>query len=155
MRRTDREIKRFDQMLEILNSCDCCRIGCWDGENVYIVPLNFGYEVNNETLILYFHSAKEGRKIDLIKQHKTIGFEMDTRHELVEGATACGFSYRYQSIIGTGAVSMITDRTEKIHGLTQIMSHYSPKQHWNFSGQMIDLAAVMKVEVTEWSCKQH
>lgn len=142
-------------MLEILNSCDCCRIGCWDGKNVYIVPLNFGYEVNNETLILYFHSAKEGRKIDLIKQHQTIGFEMDTRHELVEGTTACGFSYRYQSIIGTGAVSMITDRTEKIHGLTQIMSHYSPKQHWNFSEQMIDLAAVMKVEVTEWSCKQH
>ncbi len=142
-------------MLEILNSCDCCRIGCWDGKNVYIVPLNFGYEVNNETLILYFHSAKEGRKIDLIKQHQTIGFEMDTRHELVEGTTACGFSYRYQSIIGTGAVSMITDRTEKIHGLTQIMSHYSSKQHWSFSEQMIDLAAVMKVEVTEWSCKQH
>lgn len=44
MRRKDREITSYDKMLEIMQSCDCCRIGLKDKDSVYILPLNFGYE---------------------------------------------------------------------------------------------------------------
>ena len=41
MRRKDREITSYDKMLEIMQSCDCCRIGLKDKDSVYILPLNF------------------------------------------------------------------------------------------------------------------
>ena len=62
MRRKDREITSYDKMLEIMQSCDCCRIGLKDKDGVYILPLNFGYEEKSGKLTLYFHGASEGKK---------------------------------------------------------------------------------------------
>lgn len=155
MRRKDREIKDFEKMISILDSCDCCRIGLVDGDEAYIVPLNFGYEQQNENLVLYFHSAKEGRKIDLINNQKSVSFQMDTKHKLVGGEAACDYTYFYQCIMGNGCISMIQDREEKIHGLNQIMGHYSENKNWEYKEAMLAHVAVMKLEVTKWSCKEH
>ena len=78
MRRKDREITSYDKMLEIMQSCDCCRIGLKDKDGVYILPLNFGYEEKSGKLTLYFHGASEGKKIDAdtllyIHDNKTAG----------------------------------------------------------------------------------
>ena len=67
MRRKDREVTDFSRMLEILYACDCCRLGLVDGGEAYIVPMNFGIAREDGNLVLYFHAAKEGRKIDLLK----------------------------------------------------------------------------------------
>lgn len=107
MRRKDREITSYDKMLEIMQSCDCCRIGLKDKDSVYILPLNFGYEEKSGKLTLYFHGASEGKKIDLIKQQNTASFEMDTKHQLVEADVACSYSYLYQSIMGKGKISLV------------------------------------------------
>ena len=92
---------------------------------VYIVPLNFGYEVKGDTYIFFFHGAKEGRKNNLIKQKPTVGFELDTNYVLNEADLACGYSARFQSIIGNGVVSIVSEIKEK------------------------------KLEVTKMSCKEH
>ena len=47
MRRKEREVTDYNKMIEILKSCDCCRIGLVDDKGAYIVPMNFGYEDNN------------------------------------------------------------------------------------------------------------
>lgn len=41
---------------------------CEEGE-VYIVPVNFGYDMKGKELTLYIHCAGEGRKIDLIRKN--------------------------------------------------------------------------------------
>ena len=110
MRRKEREVTDYNKMIEILKSCDCCRIGLVDGKGAYIVPMNFGYEDNNGKLTLYFHGATEGKKIDLINNQPEISFETDTKHELVISDTACGHSYLYQSIMGRGQVKIVADR---------------------------------------------
>ena len=69
MRRQDREISDFSEIIRIIESCDCCRLGFVDNREAYIVPLNFGYEIKGSDLTLYFHSAKEGRKIN---QNRTV-----------------------------------------------------------------------------------
>ena len=51
IRRKDRAITDYHQMLEIMNQCDC-RLGLQDDESVYIVPLNFGFKADNEELTL-------------------------------------------------------------------------------------------------------
>ena len=40
MRRKDREVTDFSKMIDILKSCDCCRLGLVDGNEAYIVSMN-------------------------------------------------------------------------------------------------------------------
>ena len=70
MRRKDREITDFDEMMKIIAKCDTCRLALFDDEFPYIIPLNFGTNIENGQLYLYFHSAKEGTKLDLIRKNE-------------------------------------------------------------------------------------
>lgn len=155
MRRKDREITDYNKMIEILSACDCCRLGLIDENGAYIVPLNFGYEEADGKLLLYFHGAAVGKKIELIRTQKTASFEMDRKHELVEGKIACAYSYLYQSIMGNGTIQILNEYEEKIHALKVLMSHYSDKGEWDFKREHVDTIAVIKMEITNWSCKEH
>ena len=75
MRRKDREVTDDYQIDTIITSCNCCRLGFYDQDSVYIVPLSFGYEKKAGTRIFYFHSAKQGKKIQLMKTNARVGFE--------------------------------------------------------------------------------
>lgn len=57
MRRTDREIKEFNEIIEVIKKCDVCRLALHDEEYPYIVPLNFGMQLENGKVVLYFHGA--------------------------------------------------------------------------------------------------
>ncbi len=155
MRRSDREVKDPAKITDIINSCSCCRIGFADNDDVYIVPLSFGYTSSGGTTTLYFHSAPEGRKIDLIRRAPKVGFEMDTNYELLRSSSACGHSARFQSIIGNGQVSIVEQPEEKLLGLKLIMSRTAGGDSWNFSEKMVDQVCVFKLQVLELSCKEH
>ena len=75
MRRKDREITDFDEMMKIIAKCDTCRLALFDDEFPYIVPLNFATDVEEGQLYLYFHSAKVGTKLDLIRKNNKVTFE--------------------------------------------------------------------------------
>lgn len=155
MRRKDREVSDYNKMMKILSACDCCRLGLVDENGAYIVPLNFGYEEVQGKLLLYFHGAAAGKKLELIRTQKTASFEMDRRHQLVEGEIACAYSNLYQSIMGNGTIQLLDEYEEKIHALKVLMSHYSNKNEWDFKKEQVDMIAVIKMEVTNWSCKEH
>lgn len=155
MRRKDREIADFSKMTEIMKSCDCCRLGFVDDNEAYIVPMNFGYDIINEQIILFFHCANEGRKIDLLPKQSAVSFEMDTKHELTGGKSGCDFSYLYQCIMGTGTLDIVSDANEKIYGLQKIMAHYTNNAQWEFDEKIVDMTKVLKLSVRTWSCKEH
>lgn len=156
MRRADREISDFAQMLTIMDACECLRLGFIDGDEVYMVPLNFGYEVTaNRELTLYCHGARAGRKMDLACKRNRAGFEMDCRHDLITAETACDFSYLYASVMGSGTVSVLDAPADKIHGLTQVMRHYAPRREFHFMPEMVRDVGVIALQVTSWSCKAH
>ena len=155
MRRKDREVTDPIRIAGIISRCTCCRIGFHDGGEVYIVPLNFGYEMQDNTYTFYFHGAKEGRKIDLIHKSPNVGFEMDTNYALNEADIACGYSARFQSVIGNGIVSIVSELEEKKRGLSLFMEHNTGKREWSFDEQMVNAAAVFKLVVTKLSCKEH
>lgn len=155
MRRTDREVTDKNKKLEILSQCHCCRLGLIDEEGTYIVPLNFGYQEKDNKLSLYFHCANEGKKLELIKKQNYVGFEMDRKHELVKGDTACKYSFLYQSIIGKGKIEIISEFQDKVKALEVIMSHYTEKGSWEFNKEAVNRIAVLKLNVDQWSCKEH
>lgn len=143
-------------MLQILKACDCCRLGLIDDDkNAYIVPLNFGYEIQNDRLLLYFHGALQGKKYELIHRQNTASFEMDRAHALIKGEQACAYSCLYQSIMGKGTIRIVEEYAEKVHGLRTVMSHYSDRNDWLFKEELINGVSVIRLEVTEWSCKEH
>lgn len=119
MRRTDLQVTDKKALLEIIRRCRVCRLGI-AGDPPYIVPMNFGYAWD-EGLTLYFHSAPEGRKIDLLVEHPHVAFEMDCDHALIEGDTACRYTFRYASLTGEGNVRFIEAYEEKLLALRAIM----------------------------------
>jgi len=156
MRRSDREIRDMDQVREIIRSCDCCRIAFPDENGPYIVPLNFAFTHNNAGHdVFYFHGAKEGRKHQLILRSPTVGFELDRNHAVNVSDRACGYSFRFQSVIGTGVVSPVEDILEKKIALALIMEHYGGKRYWVFSDHEADEVFLFRLVVNEMSGKEH
>ena len=155
MRRKDREVTDSTRIVDMISRCTCCRIGFCDDREVYIVPLSFGYKMEDDTYTLYFHGAKEGRKIALIQKNPNVGFEMDTNYALNEADIACGYSARFQSIIGNGIVSIVSELEEKKLGLSLLMEHNTGKREWNFDEKMLNSATVFKLVVSKMSCKEH
>ena len=153
MRRADREVTDFSRMLEVVSACECCRIGLVDGNEAYIVPVNFGYEASDGHLVLYFHGATEGRKMELLEKQGVVSFEMDRTHGLVPMDQACGFSFRYECVMGKGTAAFLTTLDGKAYGLQKIMGHYTHKEVWDFDPAMFDALFVVRLDVEDWSCK--
>ena len=84
-----------------------------------------------------------------------VSVEMDTGHALTEGATACAYSYLYQSLMGKGTMTVLAEYEEKLHALRRIMEHYSDKGEWSFQEKAVNMVSVMRLEVTALSCKEH
>ena len=82
MRRSDREIRDFDAILEVMKKCDVCRIAMQGDEYPYVIPLNFGMAVDGQQVVLYFHGAQTGMKYELLSKNNKVCFEMDCGHML-------------------------------------------------------------------------
>ena len=157
MRRTDREVKDAEGILQILEACKVCRIGMMDGEKIYMVPVNFGYVYEDGKLALYFHGAREGKKMELIQKNPAVGIEMDGAHELVTGKTACQYSYHYASLIGTGRAEIVTEPAEKLKALALIMKCQTGEEFEEIKENLgvVQAVGVIRAEVEEFTCKRH
>jgi len=153
MRRKEREVTDTNKINEIILRCDCCRIALNTEKAPYIVPLNFGYTSDLPTF--YFHGAKEGRKMNLINHNPFVGFELDTNGRVVGDGEACNYSYYYQSVIGTGKITIVEDLSEKQSAFQLIMKQYTGKDNWDIPENALQATTILKLEVEEMSCKEH
>lgn len=153
MRRNDREITDKTLIEHFIAKEQIIRIAFYDNGDLYIVPLNYGYIYDNDKYVFYFHGAKAGRKYELSKSSPQVGFEIDGAYELLEADVACDYSAKFQSVIGTGRLSIVEDYEEKIKGLNILMKHISGKTEWSYSKEMVDAVAVFRLEVEKLSCK--
>ena len=154
MRRTDREVNDSARIQEILNRCTHCRLGLYDGEEVYIVPMNFGWEETDGGCTLWFHCAGAGRKLDILRQNPKAGFQMDTDFQLRPAENPCDFSAGFASIVGTGTVEFVSEPEEKRKGLAAIMNHTAGvRREWAFPDPSVNRVTVLKMGVEKISCK--
>ncbi len=149
MRRNDREIKNFDEIVEVMQNCDVCRIALFDEDYPYIVPMNYGMQVFESGKIeLYFHCASEGKKLDLIRKNNNVCFEMDCQHQLRTDDVKMSCTMSYKSVIGRGKIFFINDKQEKFEALLQIMKHYH-KENFDFNRAVVPQTTVFKICVDE------
>lgn len=155
MRRKDREVTDPKTIRRIMEACRCCRLGFSDRGRAYIVPMDFGFTEENGRCTLYFHSAREGRKVDLIRELGWASFEMDTGHETVPDDVACEYTARFQCVMGGGPVTLAETPEEKRAGLTVLMEHAAGPGPWTFGDASLDAVQVIRLEVQELTCKVH
>lgn len=153
MRKKDREIKDTKELKEILQKADVCRIAFAVDGAPYIVTMNFGYVWGNH-LTIYFHCAKEGKELELMRKNNTVCFEMDTDHEIVEAANACDWGMKYRSIVGRGSLESITDENEKKKGLDCIMDHYGFNGKKQYDEKVLHTTEILRLTVTEFTGKK-
>ena len=149
MRRKEKEISDPNEIDSVIRSSQVCRLAMWDGTRPYLVPLCFGYRDRT----LYFHSALEGRKMDILRNHPRVCFEFDTGVAVVEAEKACAWGVHYQSVIGYGDVIFLENEAQKQEALAQIMAQYSDRQ-FVFSKAAVEKTAVFKVPIDHMSGKQ-
>ncbi len=147
MRRKDKQITDPKQMEAILQSVQCLRLGLVDNGLAYIVPMSFGLAHENGSLCLYFHSAPEGKKIDLIRQSSVISFEADADIALIEAETAAEFSSSYQCVMGQGRIEILEEEDAKRHALQVIMAHYTGKEDWTLESATMKRLVCLRLTV--------
>lgn len=154
MRRKDRAVTDQEEILKIISKCDICRMAMVDDGKPYMIPLNFGYEMNGDELTLVFHSAKLGRKLDALHKHPDVCFEMDCEHAMIESEFGCDYSFAFSSVIGFGKVDFVYPFEEKRVYLQLLMKHQTGRADFHFSPKSVDSVTVYKVVTKEYSAKR-
>ncbi len=149
MRRIEKKITDKQIIEEILQYADICRIAIMDGSLPYIVPLNYGYKNG----ILYFHSAKDGRKIELLKKNNRVCFEVEDDFEILKDKKACKWGLKYRSVIGYGTVEFLENKDEKISGLDVLMGKYGSTNNF-YDDETLEKVYVLKLTIETMTGKQ-
>lgn len=153
MRRTDREVNDYSEILGILSRCDALSLALIDGDMPYVLPLNFGMEDIGGRLTLYFHGAKEGHKYDVMQKNPHAAFCASCAHSFIEGRVDCASSFLYESVCGQGRVQEISGE-EALHALSCIMEHYVSGKPHPFEAKHAAAVRVWKMEVGQISGKR-
>jgi hypothetical protein len=150
MRRKDKEITDTRQIEDILNKGKFCHISMAKMDEPYLVTVNYGYMKN----CIYFHSAPEGQKIDMIRKNPKVCFMVYTDDKIVPGENPCrDWSMKYRSVVGSGKAIILKNPEEKDEGLNILMDHYSKKGPFEFNEKNLEETIVVKIEIEKISGK--
>ncbi len=149
MRRGEKAVTEQSAIEKILRTGKTCQLAFTADPLPYLVTLNYGYYDRT----LYFHSAREGHKIDMIRKNGRAAFSIALDLGLVTGENACDWSVRYQSVVGHGQIFLLEDAEAKRQGLDLFMAQYSGNK-FSYPDKMIQATAVFKLEISEMTVKQ-
>ena len=149
MRRKEKEITDIGEIDAIIRKSQVCRLGLVDEGAAYIVPLCFGYKNNT----LFFHSATEGRKIEILKRNNQVCVEFEADTHLHPGKSACDWGVKYRSVIGYGTASFIEDPDEKRRALDIIMGQYA-EGTFEYSDKALKKTLIIKVDISHMTGKK-
>ena len=153
MRRSDREVTDINSILEIVGRAKILHLGLFDKGFPYIVPMHFGYEFNDGRFVFFLHSAKEGHKLDLIKDNPNVCIELECDVNLISGGEVpCKYGSEYASVIGRGHAELVEDEEEKIKGLKLLMKNQTGRC-FEIDSKMAESVAVIKVVISDLSAK--
>jgi len=150
MRRKDRQITQRDEIDTIINACQVCRLALARDNQPYIVPVCFGYDGG----AVYLHTARKGKKIDFFLANDRVCFEFEGDVRLKKDEEkACKWSLFYESVVGEGTISELTEPKEMQYGLNRIMKQYSGKS-WRFDAESMAGLRVWKITIASINGKR-
>ncbi len=149
----EREVTDINEIKEILDKSMIVHIGMIDGDEPYVVPMNYGYTLEDGELCIYLHGATVGRKIDIIKTNPKVFFEMECDVTPFEGKVACQYGTTYASVMGLGKAKILETPEEKIDGLVKFMKTQTGKD-FTFDEKMVSIVSVIKITAKDFTAKK-
>ena len=144
MRRKDKEINDQNKIEEIIKNNNVCRLGFCDGEFPYVIGINYGYKDRT----FYFHTPKEGRKINIIKKNNNVCIEIEEKVEIVKSELPCNWGTKYKSVIGFGKIELINNPDEIKQGLTILMEQFTGKyENFEYNEKMFASICLLKLNI--------
>ena len=151
---TKRELQITDevQIRNILDTAKVLHLGLAVDNEPYVVPMNYGYTMENGKLVLYLHSAQKGKKLDMMRANPKVFFEMDCDLVPFEGEKPCQYGLGYSSIMGCGTAQIVEDVEEKIKAMSALMKTQTGKD-FSFNERLVSIVAVIRIDVVEYTAK--
>lgn len=150
--RREREVTDPAQIREILDKSMIAHIGMVDGDEPYVVPMNYGYTMEDGKLTIYLHGARWGRKLDVIRANPKVFFCAHCDVVPFEGDIACRYGTAYASIMGSGTAEILEDPAQKAVGLSVLMKTQTGKD-FTFDDKMVSIVSVIKIDIDEFTAK--
>lgn len=144
MRKSDREIRDYNEILRLLDECQTIRLALHDEPYPYVVPLSYGWEERDGKLFVYFHCAKEGKKLDLIEKNGNVCFEADCLAGYK--STGRGVTADYRSLIAFGKAERVYGE-ELVRGLELLLKHCHIEGYSTRECAAMDITAVVRITV--------
>ena len=149
MRKKEKEVTDVSVMESMLQKAEIMRLAFCDGDEPYVVPVCFGYHDGK----VFVHSAKEGRKLEIIKRSSKVCFEVDA-YKIVRKELPCKWTIDYTSVIGLGDAELIQEGEEKKKALDVIMAHYGAAPPFDYSEAALAKMLVIRIAVRSMTCKR-
>lgn len=150
--RREREVTDRAAILEILDKSQIAHIAMIDGDEPYLVPMNYGYVMEEGKLTLYVHGATAGRKLEVLKRNPKVFVEMDCDIAPIEGKVACQYGTTYSSVMASGRAVIVEDPEEKMKGLSILMKTQTGKD-FEFNERLVSIVSVIRIDVDEYTAK--
>ena len=151
---TKRELQITDeaQIRAILDTAKVLHLGLAVDNEPYVVPMNYGYTMEDGKLVLYLHSAMRGRKLDMIRANPKVFFELECDQIPFEGDKPCQYGLSYSSVMGRGTAQIVEDVPEKMKAMTALMKTQTQKD-FEFNDRLVSIVAVIRIDVAEYTAK--
>lgn len=150
MRRKEREITDRAEIDEILGLAKVMHLALSDNNMPFLVPVFFTYDGTS----LYFHSAKAGTKIEILKKNNHVCFEVSIDNGVVESDVACDFEAKHRTVIGFGKAEFVESEEDKINVLNKIVALFTDKK-FEFPRGNLNATAVIRIQIDSIKGKKH
>lgn len=151
---TRRERQMTDEVFirHVLDTAKVVHLGMVDGDEPYVVPMNYGYVLEDGKLTLYLHGARRGRKLDVLRKNPRVFFEMECDVRPFTNEVACKYGMAYSSLMGKGRAVIVENVAEKQKSLTLLMQTQSGKE-FSFTEKLADVVGVIRIDVETFTAK--
>ena len=141
-----------EQIRHILDSGKVLHLGLSVNNEPYVVPMNYGYTMEDGKLVIYLHSAVKGRKLEMIRTNPKVSFSIDCDRMPFEGRVPCQYGMVYSSIMGRGTATLVEDPEAKMQAMSILMKTQTGKD-FNFNERLVSIVTVIRIDVAEYTAK--
>ena len=152
MTKRERQVTDPQQIREILDTAQVVHLGLCVDNAPYVVPMNYGYTMEDGKLTLYLHSAVRGKKLDMIRTNPKVFFEMDCDRKPFEGNLPCQYGLSYSSLMGRGTATIVEDVEEKKKAMSILMKTQTDKD-FSFEDRLVSIVTVIRIDAAEYTAK--
>ncbi len=150
--RRELEITEPSRIIDILDKCKILHLAMIDGDEPYVIAMNYGYTMDDDKLTLYIHGATAGRKLDILSVNPKVCFEMDCDIIPFDGKVPCQYGIAYESMIGKGTAEIVEDVEGKKEALALLMKTQTGKD-FELTDRLVSAVSIIKIEVSEYTAK--